>query len=625
MKLNNQSLEPELPQKNKFSILGLNWIFDPNEQAINHLIKCYCRELASSFSHSTPIILGNFNLKNPGQVDACPDELRAKVEDHKGSLLCIKFSHIAVDLAVAVNAEASLTGVHEYLGLCFYKKSDSAWARITPLLLARFIYDELNHFYQAHPEPDFLVHIQDSLRVSQYIFEKGDPTLASPSYLSSLSNAQSSFIESEQALVFGHPFHPSPKSRLGFAEEEIKKYSPEFKANFQLDYFLIRKEFLLQESLLPETCDQITRKYSPQISEVDSDFAVLPSHPWQAKYLLQLPVVQEALSQDKLRYLGASGMPYFATSSVRTLFSHENPYFYKLSLNVRITNCIRRNALHELQGSIAVSRIISSLKNDFQKRYPHFHVLDEPAFITANFSPTDPEPNLIVTDGFGMLLRTTFDQEISPDASVLLTGSLFGNQSLGRSRISEVIPNDRETWFTQYLDLLVRPLFDLFFEEGVMFEPHLQNSLVGLQNGTPTGIWIRDFDNTRIIASTRSEKLLQSAPKRVIDEFTYDPTQAWKRFIYCLLVNHLCEAIYQLAFKNAQLETKLWRILKETLIHHASKSLNAELKRSIESLLQGESLPAKANLLTRFTRTTDSKASYMSIPNPLNDLGRRFS
>jgi siderophore synthetase component len=154
-----------------------------------------------------------------------------------------------------------------------------------------------------------------------------------------------------------------------------------------------------------------------------------------------------------------------------------------------------------------------------------------------------------------------------------------------------------------------------------MFEPHLQNVLVGLRDGFPSEFWIRDFDNARIIAGSRSERKLQSAPERVKSEFTYNPTQAWKRFIYCLVVNHLCEAIYQLAFNNAQLEIQLWRTLKDTLINHASQSLNVELKNAIESLLQGDYLPTKANLLTRFTRTTDSKAAYIKIPNPMSNQG----
>jgi siderophore synthetase component len=605
---------------------------DPNEQAIANLLKCFCREIIPYTLPSgqlSQFIVPYFNIKNSLRVTFYPVELEQLVESEQASILQINFAHTGVSIAAAVGTKSSLTGTHEHLGLCFYTKLTEDWQKTDPITLSNFLNSELSYLFSSHSEPDFLIHVKDSLRVSKLILEH--PISDRSRYLRNpLQKSQSTFIQSEQSLIYGHPYHPSPKSRLGFNEEEIRKYSPEFGSNFQLDYFLIRKDFVFEESILAKDCSQITAKDISLAEDLAGDFATIPTHPWQSKYLLGLPVIQDAISSDKLRYLGPKGANWFATSSVRTVFSPAQPYFYKLSLNVRITNCIRRNALHELQGSIAVSKIIAPLKARYLKLYPNFYILDEPAFLTANFSPRDLEPNPVVTDGFGMLLRETFEANVESDSEVLLTGSLFGNQSLGRSKLSNLISGDRRIWFKQYLNLMLPPLFDLYFEEGIMFEPHLQNSLISVKNGFPASFWIRDFDNTRIISGSLAEQQLKTncemASKneferrlqaKVMSEFTVDSTKSWNRFIYCLLVNHLSEAIYQLSFQQPKLETQLWMILKDFLLEYSSLSGNIELRTAIDNLLRGASLPAKANLITRFTRTTDSKCSYVNIPNPM--------
>ncbi|MCC4820651.1 IucA/IucC family protein, partial [Vibrio lentus] len=69
-----------------------------------------------------------------------------------------------------------------------------------------------------------------------------------------------------------------------------------------------------------------------------------PCHPWEVYTLLQNPVVKTAIEQGKIIPLGLGGKKLLPTSSVRTLYHPDMDWFAKFSINVRLTNCVRKNA-----------------------------------------------------------------------------------------------------------------------------------------------------------------------------------------------------------------------------------------------------------------------------------------
>jgi siderophore synthetase component len=48
-----------------------------------------------------------------------------------------------------------------------------------------------------------------------------------------------SFIASEQALLLGHPVHPTPKSRTEMSPADVAAYSPELGAHFALHWLAV--------------------------------------------------------------------------------------------------------------------------------------------------------------------------------------------------------------------------------------------------------------------------------------------------------------------------------------------------------------------------------------------------
>ncbi len=47
------------------------------------------------------------------------------------------------------------------------------------------------------------------------------------------------FLTAEQALVLGHPLHPTPKSREGLTDAEALRYSPELRGSFPLHWLAV--------------------------------------------------------------------------------------------------------------------------------------------------------------------------------------------------------------------------------------------------------------------------------------------------------------------------------------------------------------------------------------------------
>ena len=389
------------------------------------------------------------------------------------------------------------------------------------------------------------------------------------------------------------------------------RYSPEFQPSFPLFYFDVRRETFFQESLLPETTEESLVFEGLRVP--GSDFVRVPIHPWEAKYLLNREEIKNALLQDEMRAVGLGEIQFSPTASVRTLYSPEVSFFYKTSLHVRITNCIRRNTPSELKSALEVTRLLREIRLEYQEIFPGFSWLEEPAyFFVKPFTASDPS----ISEGFSLLLREGLT---SKNSNSRVAASLFGNRDLGRSFLSQLIEESglsRRHWFEEYIRMLVPPLLTLYFQKGVMFEPHLQNTLVQIDSGIPTGFIMRDFDNLRAISGGWAAKEIQTRLPGLSKDLIFTEKEGWNRFVYCLVVNHLSEAIYQISWQNPALEKNLWQVLRDQLLTFLQEAGDLRAQNEVYGLLREATLPAKGSLVTRFRRSTDREAPYFYIPNP---------
>jgi len=581
------------------------------QRSLETLLNCYCREVAGPAGQ---IGIGPLF----GQSD-WPMALRTALGQGGGKAMHILLPHIGERLLVVVD-QPSATGNYRYRSPFYHKSPGRPWAPLDWHTLATLLLRDLASQNDVPFNEELLEQIRDSIAVTGAILAMPQPPLP--------KEPLAAYLDSEQSLTFGHPFHPAPKSRQGFSATDLQCYAPELRASFPLHYFAVRREHWIQESLLPQSTDDLLAAQAPADLQTNDDFALLPTHPWQARYLMSLPAVQAAIEQDRLRDLGSQGPAYFATSSIRTLFHPDNPYFYKCSLQVRITNCVRKNAIYELEGALQVTRIMRAIGPRLAAQFPTLRILEEPAYASVRLGDDETPAEREAAEGFGLILRQGLDPIDTAGATPLLAGALFGNHTRGQARLADIIdrlaqrqatPWDAiaEDWFSAYVEQLLPPVLHCFFDHGIVFEPHLQNVLIGLTHDWPSHIWLRDFEGVKLVAGRFNAVPLDVVDARVRQALFYSEDQGWNRIAYCLLVNNFCEAVAQLSALHPSLEPRLWRIVGHQLRRYLVQHGNPNATRRVNALLAGAPFPAKANLINRFYKRPDRDSTYIPLPSPL--------
>lgn len=92
-----------------------------------------------------------------------------------------------------------------------------------------------------------------------------------------------------------------------------------------------------------------------------------------------------------------------------------------------------------------------------------------------------------------------------------------------------------------------------------------------------------------------------------------DREAAWQRLVYCLVVNHLTEVAGALAQSHPEAAGDLWPAARAEFRRFGA----AHDLPEIAALLAAPSLPAKTNLLLRWTRADGADSRYLPLPNPL--------
>lgn len=463
--------------------------------------------------------------------------------------------------------------------------------------------------FDCSPHPELRGLVENSRAVLARLLAGRRPAVDAPG-----------FLPSEQALTFGHPHHPSPKARVGFDAADLDRYSPELGAAFPLHLFAVSADRVIEESL-DGPADALVAAALGEAPACPPGFVLLPAHPWQARSALESGILERLLRAGEVIDLGPSGPPWFATSSVRTLYRPGSPFFLKASLGVRITNCLRRNATHEMRCSVQVSRWMRPLRPALSELAPSFTPLDEVAFRTLDPGEGDPAERASLEELFGFLLRDAVPvRAAAPAAEPRVAASLFGDRGEGRARLDAALPaGRREAWFQGYLSSLVSPCLWLFFQAGLMFEPHLQNVLAGGLSGEgPVPVLLRDYDNAKVVEGIAPPEMLSGLLPEVVGELLYPAEESWERFVYCLFTNNLAEVAGTLSGGDEATERRLWGMVRAHLEDWQSRFGDGRSRPRITALLRREGLPAKANFLTRVFKQKDRDAPFTAVPNPLS-------
>lgn len=555
-------------------------------RTIRTLLHCFFRE----------VVLPTLASENAPPAAVWRDTGEWEVTLRSGGTLRVAVSHFAPW------GTAEIEKAPAYVG-CDGVPRPLGWRALFELLV-----EELSMRFGAKAHPDLRAQVEDSHRVLAAL-----PYLDTPIPPAPLA----AYVHSEQSLPGGHGFHPSPKNRIGFDENDLYSYSPEYGARFRLHAFEVPRDWVVADAL--DGADPIARLEEDWGVRGEDGRVALPVHPWQAKRLRQSSAIQDAIARGVVRDRGAVGPAFTPTASVRTLFREESAFFYKMSLDVRITNCFRRNTLSEMRAALYLARQFGPNR----LLGPGFRLLPEVAYVGVHVPNVPDADATLVEHSFATLLRENlpWERDVIPFLAAFLFRREDGVRPLARwqaglAGLGSWTETDRLRWFDAYVRRLLPPLCRMFFEEGFFSEPHLQNVVVGLENGWPTRLYLRDLDNCKVVDGGPAARRLAGLDAATRDELLLPRDVAWPRFVYCLFVNHLLEAAAALADDDTLREVALWSVVRMVLDEETSR-VPADWRAEWDALREGAPLPAKGNLITRFRKGRDREAPFLRIPSPL--------
>lgn len=567
------------------------------DAAIAALLRCYCREIGEP--------AGDLEVTTP---------------DHAGLLTIAPFGLVSAVLRIALTAtEEIVVGVDRARPLQGYRFLTTPWLRIGGTSLRPLGWNALADRLLAAIEGRTCVanselkgQIANSVAMTTALLQASLRSTA-------LDHDRTDYLRSEAGLSFGHAFHPTPKAREGVDIDTMVRYSPEAGEPFDLDYFSVSVVHLRIRQAEGASAVNMVSSCLPLR---DEDRQVLPVHPVQARMLRADPRVGKALAEGWLRDLGTHPRPFHATSSVRTVIGAGDPFFLKLSLAIRMTNCVRKNAAYELDSAVAVTGILDEHQDGWRRTYPGFRLLAEPASLSVDAVDWNDADRTALIEGFGVILRQSLPGIAPPGTRIWLAGALFSPAASGPPLIRRLLdgrsPAERAAWIGRYVALLAPPVLHALFHDGVVFEPHLQNVVVSLVGDEPEGIYLRDYEGVKFTSRVRRSAVLDGLSDVARTALRYDDETGWRRVAYCLFVNHLGEAMRLLGDDDPQLEAACWAATADAIAAWQRSFGTPESKALLDPLLAGGPLPTKTMLLTRFQRRRDRDASYVDVAGPFS-------
>ncbi|MFE2881595.1 IucA/IucC family protein [Streptomyces sp. NPDC059272] len=374
------------------------------------------------------------------------------------------------------------------------------------------------------------------------------------------------YLRSEQSLITGHPYHPAPKARGGGPAAGWLPYAPEAYARFPLVLLGLREDAVVEEGDVSAL---------DALGEVPAGYRLLPAHPWQLD--LVGAGLADAFADGRLIRLGTTATDVRPTAAIRTVYlpgaaERAEDLFLKFSLDVRITNDVRRLWRHDL---LKLRRTDAAVRDAFAAMGGPGAWLSDRGYRTADFA----------FEELAVMVRDGLHDHLLPGTTPLLAAGLV--EGFEGSPLDGTA--DPEAWWEAYLRQVVPPALAAFADHGVVLEAHVQNTLVAVDaDGMPVQALYRDAEGVKLLTDV-------------------ERGAGWERLVYCLVVNHLVEVAGVLAERHPGLDP--WPAVRAEFRRHDLPEVAA--------LLASPTLPGKTNLLLRWTGADGADARYLPLPSPL--------
>lgn len=517
----------------------------------------------------------------------------------------------------------STLGRHQYTGQFFLKTRhefsevsfQEALQSLTSYLATSFHTDSAQILMFKERVLSSLYNIQYALEFrSEFIENLGQPSLT--------------FKDAEQGLVVGHNFHPTPKSRDEFDEQDMMEFSPEFGGRFNLDWFAADPEIVHQKWATSFG----NRKWTVELAlkdlanteelqkALEQGFVPVPMHPWQLRQLLKNPSILNYTKSDRLIYLGPSKSRWHPTSSLRSLYQENAPYMLKYSMSLKLTNSVRHLLIHEVERGLQLRDVLVTKKGqEFQSQHSDFSIITEPAYLCFKDESGNPIAESII-----VCRENPFNEQEAEGKVVLAT--LVQDAPLGGQNLLERILNSMDSdlslkdrykkWFLAYLEKAVRPMLAAQANYGFLLGAHQQNLILDIKNGWPARAIFRDCQGTGY------SELGYSNFATEVPSITRDNGNVLNEkmgnylFSYYLIINSTFNVISALSASSVVREEEFLSELQSFLIKLRAEGVNDS--SCLDYLLKDTRLMHKGNFLCAFKSINENTSAYpLSIYTPI--------
>lgn len=294
------------------------------------------------------------------------------------------------------------------------------------------------------------------------------------------------------AAFLDHPFYPTARAKLGFAEEDMRRYAPEFQRPFELNWLAVPREIYSQRGeRLPPGWPAMAQVGLPD--GLAKDHVLVPVHPFVWCYQLDRFLSERWLS-DRFIRAPRDYMHAIPTLSVRTLALRDAPEWHiKLPLTIRTLGA--RNIRTIKPSTIGDGHRMQSLMSAIAEREP---AIGERLLLTVE----DTGAHVANEPLLGFIIRR-YPSESLQNATVIPVAGLLAHTPHGRMVFEEVVEWFFDGDFIQFLDdyldtTLTLHLF-LWLRYGIALESNQQNSMLVLSDDRPRlRLLIKDNDSARV-------------------------------------------------------------------------------------------------------------------------------
>lgn len=447
------------------------------------------------------------------------------------------------------------------------------------------------------------------------------------------SAAPLSFIESEQALLIGHPLHPTAKSRGEMPVGDRERYAPEHRGSFPLNWLAVDPALVRHGSATGAPAHELTARALAHdaggaMPAAFEGRVAVPAHPWELEHLRADPRLAALLDSGRVVELGAVGAPFTPTTSVRTVYRGDSPWQYKFSLHVSVTNSVRVTLPKELTRAVEAAQLAAtSVGERARAAAPYLVVLHDPAYLAVEDAAGVP------IDGLSVLLRQNRwpagDGVDVSAVTVLCQLSPGGGPARAAALVEAIAAREGRTpaeaareWFARYCEVAIVSLLRLYLDVGLCFEPHQQNTLLELEDGWPARCVVRDsqgyfhrelaHDDIAAVIPGLGEASESIFPEALADE----------RLVYYPFVNNALGMAGALGASGVADEDVLLADLRRVVERERARG-GRYPATLLDRVLDEPRWPCKANLRTRLHDMDElvgdiaTQSVYVTIPNPL--------